>query len=151
MIATDEGNLVLRWLVNGRDALLVPPFAGVGRSDGLWKTTCFELFVADADGCAYREYNFSPSQRWAAYRFDSYREGMRQLELAHEPLIRPEEGDQLFVLTVTLDGGTLAGAGAAGLAAVIEERCGRKSFWALAHGRDVPDFHDPACFALPVG
>ena len=31
------------------------------------------------DGAAYREYNFSPSGDWAAYAFDSYREGRREI------------------------------------------------------------------------
>ena len=151
MFETDAGELMLRYLVNGREALAVPPFAGMGRADELWKTTCFELFVRDADGAGYREFNFSPSQRWAAYRFNGYRAGMRDLDMGHEPAIRPEEGDQLFVLTVSLDAAILDGADAVGLTAVIEEHCGRKSYWALAHGRDEPDFHDPACFALPLG
>ena len=34
-----------------------------------------------------------------------------------------------------------------GLSAVIEEIGGTKSYWALAHGRGPPDFHDPTCFA----
>ena len=33
-----------------------------------------------------------------------------------------------------------------GLSAVLEDRRGRKSYWALAHASDTPDFHDPACF-----
>ena len=34
-----------------------------------------------------------------------------------------------------------------GLAAVIEETSGRKSYWALAHPPGKPDFHHPDCFA----
>ena len=35
-----------------------------------------------------------------------------------------------------------------GLSAVLEEKDGTKSYWALAHPHgDKPDFHDPACFA----
>ena len=35
-----------------------------------------------------------------------------------------------------------------GLSAVLEEKDGTKSYWALAHpNADKPDFHDPACFA----
>ena len=38
-----------------------------------------------------------------------------------------------------------------GLCAVIEEKDGTKSYWALAHPPgDKPDFHDPACFALEL-
>jgi hypothetical protein len=33
---------------------------------------------------------------------------------------------------------------------VIEERNGRKSYWALAHPPGEPDFHHPACFALEL-
>ena len=35
-----------------------------------------------------------------------------------------------------------------GLSAILEEKDGTKSYWALAHPEgDKPDFHDPACFA----
>jgi len=37
------------------------------------------------------------------------------------------------------------------LAAVIEEKSGAKSYWALAHPPEgPPDFHDPACFVLEL-
>ena len=31
--------------------------------------------------------------------------------------------------------------------AVLEEKDGTKSYWALAHPGGKPDFHDPGCFA----
>jgi hypothetical protein len=34
-----------------------------------------------------------------------------------------------------------------GLSAVLEENDGTKSYWALAHPGDKPDFHAPGCFA----
>ena len=41
-----------------------------------------------------------------------------------------------------------ARAGQLGLSAVLEEKDGTKSYWALAHPRgDKPDFHAPDCFA----
>ena len=37
------------------------------------------------------------------------------------------------------------------LAAVIEEKSGAKSYWALAHPpAGPPDFHHPACFVLQL-
>ena len=36
------------------------------------------------------------------------------------------------------------------LAAVIEEEGGVKSYWALAHPAEKPDFHDPACFTATL-
>jgi hypothetical protein len=35
-----------------------------------------------------------------------------------------------------------------GLAAVIEETSGHKSYWALAHPQGKADFHHSECFAL---
>ena len=37
-----------------------------------------------------------------------------------------------------------------GLAAVIEEKVGGPSYWALAHRRGKPDFHDPRSFASQI-
>src|SRR5206468_9890637 len=116
------------------------------RADELWRTTCFEAFVAAPDA-TYREWNFAPSGQWAAYDFADYREGMRNAEVPHPPYIRMEDN-----LTWWAVGATIAvGAGAEwrlGLSAVLEEKDGTKSYWALAHPTgDKPDFHDPACFA----
>lgn len=141
------GKLILRYQVNGVDALAVPSFAGKGRGDELWQTTCFELFLRDGEG--YREFNFSPSERWAAYRFTGYRDGRTDVELeTHD--ITSSAGEHLFVMTASVDSGILIGADAAGLSAVIEEKDGTKSYWALAHPPGQPDFHDPACFALAL-
>ena len=40
--------------------LVIPPPATPDRTDELWRTTCFELFVA-GEGDGYREFNLSPS------------------------------------------------------------------------------------------
>jgi hypothetical protein len=37
-----------------------------------------------------------------------------------------------------------------GLAAVIEETSGRKSYWALGHPPGQPDFHHSDCFACEI-
>ena len=124
------------------------------RAEGLWQTTCFELFVRDA-GEAYREFNFSPSSQWAAYTFQSYRSGRESLPLDEPPTgwisIEPWG---LFLQRASI-AITLEPDARIGLSAVIEEIDGTKSYWALAHPPgDKPDFHDPACFAVelpPVG
>jgi hypothetical protein len=147
---TGKGQLLLRYIVQGVDALAVPAFAGKGRGDDLWRTTCFELFLKDADGAGYGEFNFSPSERWAAYRFDDYRSGGKDAEPRTLPEVTGSGGSFTYVLTATLEMRELDGAVAVGLSAVIEEKDGTKSYWALAHGPGQPDFHYPACFALPL-
>lgn len=64
------------------DALRLPPPAEPARRDGLWQSTCFELFLRAEGGESYFEFNFSPSGEWAAYRFDNYRSGRTELAVA---------------------------------------------------------------------
>jgi hypothetical protein len=147
VLGYDENWLRLRWHVQGSAAVIVPPFAGQGRADGLWQTTCFELFLQEPGGTAYCEINLSPSEQWAAYDFTGYRNGMADHTM-------PQDAD----CTLRRGGGMMIFDGAIrtaslpplpwqfGLAAVIEEAGGVKSYWALAHAPGKADFHNPACF-----
>ena len=120
------------------------------RADGLWQTTCFELFVRGA-GEAYREFNFSPSGQWAAYGFRGYRAGKEALALEEPPtarLLQPEPFGIVLLASVALE---LEPNARFGPTAIIEETDGTMSYWAPAHPLgDRPDFHDPACFALEL-
>src|SRR2546426_6101761 len=46
----------------------VPSSRAGSRTDGLWRHTCYEAFVAPADAAGYCELNFSPSLDWAINR-----------------------------------------------------------------------------------
>jgi hypothetical protein len=72
------GSLVLSYLVIGSIGdVRIPAAVAAARTDELWRHTCFEAFVCNLPGPAYYEFNFAPSTQWAAYRFDSYRSGIR--------------------------------------------------------------------------
>ncbi|HUQ13546.1 MAG TPA: DOMON-like domain-containing protein [Novosphingobium sp.] len=145
------GELRLRYRIDGRDALVLPEFAGFGRADELWRTTCFELYLQGGDTTGYVEFNFSPSRRWAAYEFDDYREGMRNLPIGHEPTCEITEGERFLVLDVRLPAlGLPPQPWTVGLSAILEEDFDTKSYWALAHAPGKPDFHHPTCFALEL-
>ena len=120
------------------------------RADGLWQTTCFELFVADAIGTGYSEFNFSPSSQWAAYRFNAYRDGMKKRTMQLAPEIAVVYSAEFLILTASVAMDIIASASALALSAVIEETDGTKSYWALAHPPGKPDFHHPACFAVTL-
>jgi len=151
VLALADGWLRLRWRLEGAGRLVVPPFAGKGRADGLWRTTCFELFVQPAGGQAYAEFNFSPSDRWAAYDFAGRRTGMRERAVPRDPVCTMRRGGALAIFDVALPWVAVpAGECAVGLTAVIEEGGGTKSYWALVHGAEAPDFHDPACFTASL-
>jgi hypothetical protein len=131
------------------DELALPDPAENDRTDGLWGTTCFELFIRGQNG-SYEEYNFSPSSQWAAYRFAAYRQSASPLPLAARPQIELSAAADLLDMEVVL---TVASetSGPASLAAVIEEKSGTKSYWALAHPPEgPPDFHHPSCFVLEL-
>ena len=146
-------NLCLAYRVAG-DArqLSLPQPVRPGRQDNLWQHTCFELFMAGGAtaGGVYVELNFSPSTRWAAYRFDGYRQGMAELPLSSAPDIRVDVTPAGLVVHVVIDwrGLMFASRGGIrlGLAAVIEERDRTLSYWALAHPSLKPDFHHPDGF-----
>ena len=124
--------------------LLVPPPAAPERGDGLWRTTCFELFVA-GEGARYREFNFSPSGQWAAYEFDDYRAGMRNAPAEVESEIYQTD-NALYVsakINAEFPNPTLIG-----LTAVIEEAGGRISYWSTSFAPGKPDFHAPAVRSL---
>ncbi|MBA3666222.1 MAG: DOMON-like domain-containing protein [Sphingomonas sp.] len=147
----DQGRWHFRYLVEGAQGLALPDPAAPARADGLWKTTCFEAF-AGLSGGAYLEFNFSPSSQWAAYRFDAYRQGMR--EEPTEVEVWSEGGDSWIALEASVRCDALVARAPLGLTAVIEEKGAQKSYWALAHpanpSKALPDFHDRSCFVAKL-
>jgi hypothetical protein len=130
------------------DRFVIPESAEPARADHLWETSCFEAFLRAEGKKSYREWNFAPSGQWAAYDFKSHREGKKHSKLDSEPYIRMEDNFTWWALgaTIALDAEQKW---ELGLAAVLEEKDGTKSYWALAHpgGSEKPDFHDSVCFA----
>jgi hypothetical protein len=121
-----------------------------GRADELWKTTCFEAFLRAEGEEAYREWNFATSGSWAAYDFSNYRENMAEAEIDSPPYVRIEDNFTWWALgaTITVDS---AKSWTLGLSAILEEKDGTKSYWALTHpDTDKPDFHAPDCFAAKL-
>jgi len=151
IIGRDANWLRVRWRIEGSQQLLVPPFAGKGRADELWQATCFELFLKPEGSPAYIELNLSPSERWNAYDFEAYRWGMTERPFPREPECTLRLGSSFAIFDATVPVGGLPDVACAmGLAAVIEEQGGVKSYWALAHPDAKPDFHAPACFAATL-
>jgi hypothetical protein len=150
----ESHRLSLAYFLSGDiDALRLSPASPPKRGDKLWQSSCFEAFVTASPGKAYCEFNFAPSLKWAAYRFDGYRKNMREIE-KFEPLSM-EASTHLrgYELSVSLNLNELPDLPAnaiwhVGLSAVIEEKGGGMSYWALAHPPGRPDFHHADCFQL---
>ena len=151
IIGRDANWLRVRWRIEGSQGLVVPPFAGKGRADELWQTTCFELFLKPEGAASYLEINLSPSERWNAYDFEAYRWGMAERPFPREPECTLRLGSSFAIFDAAIPAAGLPEAESAmGLSAVIEEQGGVKSFWALVHPDAQPDFHAPACFAATL-
>lgn len=151
VIGLDARWLRIRWRILGAQKLVIPSFAGKGRANDMWQTTCFELFLQQPGSSGYIEFNLSPSERWNAYDFSARREGMTERPMPREPECTMRKGSDIAVFDVAIPAaglpeGQLYGA----LTAVIEEEGGMKSYWAMLHTADAPDFHDPACFTVPL-
>jgi hypothetical protein len=145
------GSLILSYVVSGRISdLLMPPVVAPARADELWQHTCFEAFLRASAGPGYYEFNFSPSTQWAAYRFDSYRSGMRLASEIGAPRIEVRSSAETYTLQAALELDGLSSSLHLGLSAVLEETNGRKSYWALMHPPGKADFHHADCFALEL-
>jgi hypothetical protein len=158
-VTTAEPDLLtLRYHLQADMSRVRIPEAGTaapGRTDGLWKHTCFEAFVRTAESPSYYELNFSTAKQWAAYHFDSYRSGMKPVELVRAPGIEMRtavdhlELDAVLPLPITFDS-VAARAALLALSAVIEEDNGRLSYWSARHPPGKPDFHHHDAFALEL-
>ncbi|GAA0870033.1 hypothetical protein GCM10009116_18690 [Brevundimonas basaltis] len=138
--------LWLRFVVRGEvERIAWPAATAPGRADDLWRHTCFEAFVSTDDG--YVEYNLSPSNQWASYRFNGPRIGMRAADEVATVEGLDGAGDMMALeARIALP----PGAKRLGLSAVIEGADGAMSYWALAHPSAKPDFHHPDSFVLDL-
>jgi hypothetical protein len=141
LVATPDG-LRARYRLRGdASALAIPaPAERPARRDGLWRSTCVELFVARAGERGYLEVNLSPSGDWNVYSFTGYREGMAPAAAVLTVLPARAGGSELELgFELALDGG--GDRLELGVAAVIEHAGGALSYWAAAHPGERPDFH----------
>lgn len=122
--------------------IILPPSAASERTDNLWQTTCFEIFWQPLGGTFYCEFNLSPSGRWAAYDFDSFREGMRDAPV-EAIAIACSNDDAGLVLRASI-AADLPSPAQVALNAVVEHKDGGKQFWALAFPPGEPEFHSEA-------
>ncbi len=152
-IQDHKGLLLLSFRLEGDlDSILFPsPVAKPQTEDGLWQSTCCEVFLRWAGQSAYEEWNFSPSGNWAHYGFQSYRERTESWQPktlsvpVHTKLTR-----QLFELEVGVERpmsrGDVSGLVEYSLTAVVQEKNEERHYWALTHAGQKPDFHDARSF-----
>ena len=147
IIATPNGCEARFRLEGGVDRIVLPEAGPSVRTDDLWKTTCFEIFWQPIGGTNYREFNLSPSGRWAAYDFDTFREGMRDAPvdaISLSTAMGASNGSGELELKASIASALPAPAQVA-LNAIVEHEDGELQFWALAFAPGKAEFHSEAC------
>ncbi len=143
-IEPTEGGCRARFALRGDiGAIKVPGHTHPEREDNLWKTTCFEIFWQPAKGAYYREFNLSPSSKWACYDFDGFRLNSRDAPVESISIACSATGDEL-VLEASIASRLPLPAKVA-LNAIVEDRQGNIQFWALDFPEGKPEFHSEVC------
>jgi hypothetical protein len=145
--------LELSYVITGHvEELSLPPATAAKPVDELWRHSCFEAFIRTTQ-TEYYEFNFSPTGAWAAYRFSDYRRG-QSVAAIPVPVITARSDPDRYSLQATLQLESLYVREHlqwhVGLSAVIEDKSGHLSYWALAHAADKPDFHRPESFVREI-
>lgn len=143
--------LTVEYILKGAlGKIWLPPAEPGQRRDGLWETTCFELFFAIPDSPGYWEVNATPGGDWNIYIFDGYRQGMKletrcdRVDISH----RRQGSSHHVTLRLPLSWIDRDTPLQANVTAVIDAE--RLSYWAVAHPGQQPDFHHRSGFCLEI-
>lgn len=115
----------------------------------LWEHTCCELFVAPTTRDDYVEWNFSPTGQCTRFDFSSYRRRERASPILAPSSVRVDPGQLRLTARAPLGCG-IGDSARVSLTTVIEDATGRRSYWAMRHPLDQPDFHHREGFALSL-
>ena len=146
----------LRYMLTGQiEEIFLPlPSSQPRRTEELWKTTCFEFFLASKDQPQYWEFNMSPSGDWNIYRMDAYRRvGFREEPSIPSLQFEVQRKQDALALNALVDLIPIFREDAVlevGMTAVIQTKEGDESYWALTHPAPQPDFHLRESFILAL-
>jgi hypothetical protein len=125
----------------------------VSRCDGIWQSTCMELFISSPSMQRYWEYNFCPSGDWNIYQLSDYRSTLQVEPSCRQPAITYCQKPGVWELDVVtqlpnplIDQPVLILA----ITAVVKQQNGELSYWALHHGGGEADFHRRDGFQLSL-
>ncbi|MGE5311134.1 MAG: DOMON-like domain-containing protein [Nitrospirota bacterium] len=154
-IARRGGTLAIRYTLNGRlgDVVIPEPTSFPERQNGLWQDTCFEFFLAVRGSPPYWEFNLSPAGHWNVYRFSCYREGMEEERDFSSLPFRVERQSESLSLSLELHLDRIAREDQVlevAASAVIRQRDGSVTYWALTHPGPKPDFHQRESFVVAL-
>lgn len=136
-----QNSLQLHYQCHEFKQLVWPASDSNERSLNLWESTCFELFIKHPNEDAYLEFNFSPSGKWDAFEFDSYRlpKILRRLEDVGCSITQSEHN---LTIDLQLPKEWINTEIIGNATAVIELKDESIHFFAYKHCETKADFHD---------
>ncbi|HEX2994482.1 MAG TPA: hypothetical protein VHP14_06650, partial [Anaerolineales bacterium] len=105
-VARQSNVLALHYSLAGNvGSIFLPPTSACpNRKDELWKTTCFEFFLAVKDQPRYWEFNLSPSGDWNIYHMDAYyRIGFREEVSTQQLQFKTRKNADVFTLNAVIN------------------------------------------------
>ena len=120
------------------DEIFIPQKKVLVRENGLWESTCMELFLKDVAESNYRELNVSLDGKWNAYEFSGYRTEMETSSSVVVSDIKSLSTNIFWVRFEFLD--RLAYQLLINPASVIKNTHGGLTYFEAAH-QEIPDFH----------
>jgi hypothetical protein len=154
-IARNSNKIAIRYEVTGelKEIAISPTSNATARKHQLWEETCFEFFLGIKNSEQYWEFNLSPAGDWNVYRFERYRQGMEEeVDFKTLPFTFENQADSLkLALDVDLDK-IIAEEQLIDVAitAVIKQKNGEVSYWALTHQGTEADFHLRESFIIEL-
>jgi hypothetical protein len=131
----------------------IPDPASPTRQRDLWESTCFEFFLSMKNDKQYWEFNLSPAGHWNVYRFDEYRQGMKEeTAFTAMPFSVQTEPDALSI-ALKLNLSSMVSAAQIlemAIATVVKHKDGSLSYWALKHPAKEADFHRREGFLIQL-
>jgi hypothetical protein len=114
------------------------------RKDDLWKTTCFELFLASKTSKSYSEINVSSSYEYNIYSFTDYRKNMQLENNLSIKNIKKDISSNLLNLTFSIESKNKINIEdlIINITSVVESTNNEIEYWAINHLEDKADFHN---------
>jgi len=145
-VTLQDNILSIHYSLHGeKNNILLPEPSISSRKHDLWRTTCFEFFIAPKDQSQYWEFNMSPSGNWNVYAMDAYRQVNMREEAAFTQLpfeFRKMNAEIFLDISVDLNPilqpESILGIG---ITTIIQTADSNESYWALAHPGQQADFH----------
>ena len=154
-IARNSNILTISYILQGDlNKIEIPlPAHTPSRKNELWEETCFEFFLGIKNSSCYWEFNLSPSGDWNIYRFDNYRQGMRE-EIAVTSLpFDIQRQSNALQLRLELDLSEIIPTEQSldvAITTVVKDKDKEITYWALNHCGEQADFHLRDSFVIEV-